>query len=604
MDGAEFPQKDGWSKRRVVFVVFSAVFVLGAAFFLGRLSFGRIENFLGGTLALVSDTLRDVLGFGNQGKLAAEIDLNSAPTTPQDIRSQKSASVASPFGEQDGAQLPRNKNSTEGKTGNRSKDLNTSPIISRGQSQTSTPTISTSAKISAASPPPVGCKFSSAGNPTHNILLNEVAWMGSPLKTGETFSQVSNNEWLELKNTSAQNTDIAGWQILNQPEKFKIVFDVGEKINAGKFYLLERTDDDTVFGIKADKIYSGALSNSGEWLRLFDRSCVLVDEINALTSWPAGDNTTKQTLERNNDGFGWHTSVSPGGTPKSENSLPAPASTQSQTAVNPNLRYLVAVSIQGNGSGQVSSTPTGINCGLDCGEEYPSGTPLILSATPSADSLFDGWSGACSGSTLLTAGGKASCNLIVTSTLSVVATFKSTIAPAPAAAPLAPPSSPTAAAGVNHIVIAAVQIAGASTTNDFVKILNPLSAPFNLKGYRLVKRAKISTSDTSLKSWIADTFIPAGGYYLWANSSFTAISEKPDATTTGSIADDNGVAIRLGAEDTGIIIDGVAWGAAQNVFIENTPYPTNPAANQILKRKFVNGVVQDTNNNAVDFELR
>lgn len=242
MNGAEFPQKDGWSKRRVVFVVFTAVLFFGTAFLLGRLSVGQAGNYFNKTLALVSDTLRDVLGFGNQGKLAAEIDLNAVSITPQGINNHKSDSVTSPFIEQVGARLPQNENSAQSDPRNYSKNLSTSPVVSRGQSQTSTPTTSALTKISATAPT-AECNFSSgasstpltAGNPTHTVLLNEISWMGSPLKIGETATQASNNEWIELKNVSAQSVDFSDWQVLNQSRKFKIVFDAGEKVGAGKF---------------------------------------------------------------------------------------------------------------------------------------------------------------------------------------------------------------------------------------------------------------------------------------------------------------------------------------------------------------------------------
>ena len=51
----------------------------------------------------------------------------------------------------------------------------------------------------------------------------------------------------------------------------------------------------------------------------------------------------------------------------------------------------------GLGSGQVSSTPPGISCGLDCTEDYASGTLVELAATPDPGSVLVGWSGGCVG---------------------------------------------------------------------------------------------------------------------------------------------------------------------------------------------------------------
>jgi hypothetical protein len=47
----------------------------------------------------------------------------------------------------------------------------------------------------------------------------------------------------------------------------------------------------------------------------------------------------------------------------------------------------------GAGGGTVISTPTGIDCGDDCSEEYPVGEEVTLAATPDAGSVFSGWNG-------------------------------------------------------------------------------------------------------------------------------------------------------------------------------------------------------------------
>jgi len=52
----------------------------------------------------------------------------------------------------------------------------------------------------------------------------------------------------------------------------------------------------------------------------------------------------------------------------------------------------------GAGTGTVTSSPTGINCGLDCTEAYATSPLVTLTATSTAGSTFAGWSGSgCSG---------------------------------------------------------------------------------------------------------------------------------------------------------------------------------------------------------------
>ncbi|MEW5746594.1 MAG: choice-of-anchor D domain-containing protein [Nitrospirota bacterium] len=60
--------------------------------------------------------------------------------------------------------------------------------------------------------------------------------------------------------------------------------------------------------------------------------------------------------------------------------------------------YTVSVSKNGTGSGTVTSSPSGISCGTDCGQAYAQGTIVTLKAAAAAGSTFKGWSGGgCSG---------------------------------------------------------------------------------------------------------------------------------------------------------------------------------------------------------------
>src|SRR3990167_1106631 len=161
------------------------------------------------------------------------------------------------------------------------------------------------------------------------------------------------------------------------------------------------------------------------------------------------------------------------------------------------------------------------------------------------------------------------------------------------------------ASPTDHLVISQIQITGGTgkTTNDFVEIYNPTASDIDLKGMRLVKRTKTGATDTSIKSWTDSAVVKAHGFYLWANSSFIDLSVAADVATSGSIADDNGVAIRNGAADTGAIVDAVAWGAAANAVVEGSVFPTNPEANQSLERKpgSGGGNGEDSDSNAADF---
>jgi hypothetical protein len=83
--------------------------------------------------------------------------------------------------------------------------------------------------------------------------------------------------------------------------------------------------------------------------------------------------------------------------------------------------FALTVGKAGSGSGTVTSSPAGINCGSDCGESYASGTSVTLTASASGGSTFAGWSGACSGT--------GACSVAMTVARSVTATFNLTVAP-------------------------------------------------------------------------------------------------------------------------------------------------------------------------------
>src|SRR5215210_4009203 len=77
--------------------------------------------------------------------------------------------------------------------------------------------------------------------------------------------------------------------------------------------------------------------------------------------------------------------------------------------------FTLSVNKAGTGSGTVTSSPAGINCGIDCGEAYATGTVVTLTATPATGSTFTGWSGDCSGT--------GTCVVTMTAARSVTATF-------------------------------------------------------------------------------------------------------------------------------------------------------------------------------------
>jgi len=108
-----------------------------------------------------------------------------------------------------------------------------------------------------------------------DVVINEIAWMGSAASTDD--------EWIELYNNTDSAIDLSGWTLASEDGAPTI--NLSGTIPAHGYFLLERTDDNTVSDIAADLIYSGALGNTGEKLQLKDDSGQLVDEVDCSGGW-------------------------------------------------------------------------------------------------------------------------------------------------------------------------------------------------------------------------------------------------------------------------------------------------------------------------------
>jgi lysophospholipase L1-like esterase len=86
-------------------------------------------------------------------------------------------------------------------------------------------------------------------------------------------------------------------------------------------------------------------------------------------------------------------------------------------AFNVTTNFPLSVTRMGTGTGTVTSTPAGINCGTACSANYATGTSVTLNAAAASGSTFAGWSGACSGT--------GTCTVSMTAARNVTATFNS-----------------------------------------------------------------------------------------------------------------------------------------------------------------------------------
>jgi TolB protein len=88
------------------------------------------------------------------------------------------------------------------------------------------------------------------------------------------------------------------------------------------------------------------------------------------------------------------------------------------------MQRTVTVSKAGTGSGTVTSSPAGIDCGATCSAQFADGSSVTLTAAAGSGSTFEGWSGGgCSGT--------GTCMLVLNGDVNVTASFAHQPPPVP-----------------------------------------------------------------------------------------------------------------------------------------------------------------------------
>jgi hypothetical protein len=129
-----------------------------------------------------------------------------------------------------------------------------------------------------------------------DVVINEIMWMGTAAS--------SSDEWIELYNNTDKDIDLTNWVLKSEDGTPQVV--LVSTIPANGYYLLERTDENTVKDIGANKIYSGALNDNGENFVLYDSYTVVIDSVSCVSGWFAGAKGPNYSMERiNPEEDGW-----------------------------------------------------------------------------------------------------------------------------------------------------------------------------------------------------------------------------------------------------------------------------------------------------------
>ncbi len=131
---------------------------------------------------------------------------------------------------------------------------------------------------------------------SQTIVINEVAWAGTAASHYD--------EWIELYNPSEEAVDLTGWTLTFGTVTIDLGAGMETLLEPGGYFLLERTDDETVSDIDADLTYKGTLNNDGMLIELLDPMGEVVDTANAgqEAGWAAGSDKSGDlpcaTMER------------------------------------------------------------------------------------------------------------------------------------------------------------------------------------------------------------------------------------------------------------------------------------------------------------------
>jgi len=176
-----------------------------------------------------------------------------------------------------------------------------------------------------------------------------------------------------------------------------------------------------------------------------------------------------------------------------------------------NGRPGVAVLKAGSGTGTVTSSPAGINCGGTCNSQFDALTQITLTAAPAAGSAFTSWAGLCTGTAL-------TCTFTPNDFgNTITATFSSTL--------------PAIALSVSPVPVS-VQAGGASASATLtLSRINGFADPVNLavsaaSGLTVTPNPASVTGTTSTLAVSAAASFPAGNYPVTITGTGTGVTQQ------------------------------------------------------------------------------
>ncbi|TAG46365.1 MAG: hypothetical protein EAZ30_12865 [Betaproteobacteria bacterium] len=206
-------------------------------------------------------------------------------------------------------------------------------------------------------------------------------------------------------------------------------------------------------------------------------------------------------------------------------------------AAIPFVGHAVTVTRAGTGGGIVFSQPAGIDCAPGCAQQFDVGSSVTLSAVTPPGSVFNGWSGPCSGS--------GACMLTVNNAINVTATF--TLTHAPIATNVSPPSGGGLTCTPNPVPVGGAATCTAVPNAGFA--LSSISGACNSTGLNATcVIANVTSAQSVTANFIAAPSLTISGH----GASVAGASVSLTATLAGANTPSGTVSLRA----DGVAING------------------------------------------------
>src|SRR3989344_2921911 len=232
-------------------------------------------------------------------------------------------------------------------------------------------------------------------------------------------------------------------------------------------------------------------------------------------------------------------------------------------SLTPPASNTLRLSKGGTGTGTVTSSPAGINCGNTCSTSVAQGTFVNLTASPASGSTFTGWTN-CTPNT----SNPLTCRVLMSSEMTVIASFSNPLVAADTVNPSAPGS---------------VRITGI-TSNQLTISWNVSTDNIGVAGYKLFRNGATEPFTTVLGTAYTDTQLSADTPYSYAvsaydvagnDSSLSVISTRTQPTGSTKFSLGSNVQVSSGPLHVRATPNGTSRGTqptyAQGTIISNTP---------------------------------